>query len=240
MAKRRRAIDKVRASRDGHEYHEAWTARKALQLLWPDSDLTAVAVEGLSPADQTQASAATVEVADITMYFCGNPNFKEAAKTTFAQFKYSIADKDKDFRANKAKKTIEKFSKTYREYKRKYGAQAVEDKLDFQLITNQPISKSLLDAINALASNTRCHGDVEKQEKQFARASGLTGRPLAAFARKFKILGRADSLPATKTELRSLLVDWSATSDAGGPADAPQNPPGRSAGWTTELAPIQA
>jgi hypothetical protein len=80
------------------------------------------------------------------MYFGGNPNFEQAARTTFAQFKYSIADKDKDFRATNAKKTVGKFGKTYREYKRKYGAQAVQDKLDFQLITNQPISESLLGA----------------------------------------------------------------------------------------------
>ena len=213
MAKRRRTIDKVRASRDGHEYHEAWTARKALQLLWPNSDLTAIAVEGLSPADQIRAPAATVEVADITMYFGGNPNFEKAAKTTLAQFKYSIAGKDKDYRASNAKKTIEKFGKTYLEYKKKYGARAVEEKLGFQLITNQPISKFLLEAIDALASSTCCHGDVEKQAKQFTRASGLTGRPLAAFARKFKILGRTGNLPATKNELTSLLVDWSATSD---------------------------
>ena len=162
---------------------------------------------------RTQASAATVEVSDITMYFGKNPNFEESARTTFAQFKYSIADKDNNFRASNAKKTIEKFAKTYLDYKKKYGAAAVEDKLDFQLITNQPISQSLLDAIDALVSSTRCHGDVEQQAKQFRIASGLTGRPLVAFAQKFKILGRAGSLPATKNELMSLLVDWSATSD---------------------------
>ena len=177
MGKRRHTIDKVRASRDGHEYHEAWTARKALQLLWPNSDLTAIAVEGLSPPDQIRASAATVEVADITMYFGGNPNFGEAAKMTVAQFKYSIANGDKNFRASNAKKTIEKFGTTYREYKKKYGAQAVEDKLDFQLITNQPISKSFLGAIDALASGTGCRGDVEKQAKQFRNASRLYRTP---------------------------------------------------------------
>ena len=205
-------IDKVRASRDGHEYHEAWTARKATQLLWPESDMTAIAVEGLSPTDQARASAQTVEIADITMYFGGNPEFEQAAKTTFAQFKYSIADKDRDFRATNAKKTVEKFGKTYQEYKRTYGAQAVQEKLDFQLITNQPISKSLLEAIDALASNTPGKGDIGKQAKQFQAASGLSGKPLAAFARKFKLLGRTGSLPETKNELASLLVDWSATS----------------------------
>ncbi len=184
-----------------------------MQLLWPDSDLTAIAVEGLSPADQARASAQTVEIADITMYFGGNPNFEQAARVTFAQFKYSIADKDEDFRATKANKTVEKFGKTYREYKRKYAAEAVRDKLDFQLITNQPISKSLLEAIDALASNTPRKGDVDKQAKQFQAASGLSGKSLAAFARKFRLLGRTGSLPETKSELASLLVDWSATSD---------------------------
>lgn len=206
-------VDKVRASREGHEYHEAWTARKAMQLLWPDSELRAIAVEGLSPADQARAPLKTVEVADITMYFGGDPNFEQAARTTIAQFKYSIAHKDKDFRATDAKKTVEKFAKTYREYTRKYGAQTVADKLDFQLITNQPISESLLEAINVLASSTPLRGDVAKQATQFRAASGLSGKPLAAFARKLKLLGRTGSLPEIKNELASLLVDWSATSD---------------------------
>ena len=171
IEKRRHAIDKVRASREGHEYHEAWTARKALQLLWPDSDLTAVAVEGLSPADQTRVSAVTVEVADITMYFGGNPNFEKAAKTTLAQFKYSIAGKDKDYRASNAKKTIEKFGKTYLKYKKKYGVRAVEEKIGFQLITNQPISKLLPRAQSMRWRQVYGlpHGDVEKQAKQFTR-----------------------------------------------------------------------
>ena len=210
---RKRKIDKVRASRDGHEFHEAWTARKATQLLWADAELTAIAVEGPSPADQMGASAATVEVADLTFYYGGRPNFKEAARTTFAQFKYSIADQNKDFRASHAKKTLKKFGVTYRSFKRKYGARAVEDKLDFQLITNQPISDSLLQAINATATGSSISGDVKLQAEQFKTASALSGKPLAKFARKLKIIGRSGSLPQTKGELGSMLVDWSATSD---------------------------
>ena len=210
---RRARVDKVRASRDGHEFHEAWTARKATQLLWPDSDLTAIAVEGLSPADQAGASAATVEVADLTFYYGGNPTFEDATRTTFAQCKYSIADQNKDFRASRAKKTVKKFGATYRTFKRKYGAEAVEDKLDFQLVTNQPIAEALFQAIEATAEGLSCKGDTKKQAKQFKAAAGLTGKPLAAFARKLKIIGRSGSLPQTKDELASLLVDWSATND---------------------------
>jgi len=210
---RKRKIDKVRASRDGHEFHEAWTARKATQLLWPDTDLTAIAVEGPSPEDQAGASAATVEVADLTFYYGRRPKFEDAARTTFAQFKYSIADQNKDFRASHANKTVRKFGETYRSFKRKYGAEAVENKLDFQLVTNQPISDSLLKAIESTATGANPTGDVKEQAKQFKAASGLSGKPLAAFARKLKIIGRSGSLPQTKNELASLFVDWSSTSD---------------------------
>lgn len=209
----KRKIDTVRASRDGHEFHEAWTARKATQLLWPDTDLTAIAVEGPSPADQAGAAAATVEIADLTFYHGGRPNFEDAARTTLAQFKYSIADQNKDFRASHAKKTVAKFGVTYRSFKCKYGAKAVEEKLDFQLVTNQPISDSLLQAIDATATGADPAGDVREQAEQFKVASGLSGKPLVAFARKLKIIGRSGSLPQTKDELASLLVDWSATSD---------------------------
>jgi len=68
MAKASRKVDKVRASRDGHEYHEAWTARKAMQLLLGDDHLIGIAVEGLDPGDRMHASSETVEVADLTLY----------------------------------------------------------------------------------------------------------------------------------------------------------------------------
>lgn len=193
----REEIDRVRASRDGHEFHEAWTARKATQLLWPDNDLIAIAVEGPSPDDRTRASTATIEVADLTFYYGEQPNFKDSARTIIAQFKYSIADQDKDFRASHAKKTLKKFGEAYRSYKSKYSAKTVDEKLEFQLVTNQPISKSLLQAIEATATGSRISGDIKAQAEQFKTASGLSGKPLAAFARRLKIIGCSGSLPQT-------------------------------------------
>ena len=64
-----------------------------------------------------------------------------------------------------------------------------------------------------MAYNKPRKGDIERQAKQFQTASGLKGKPLSAFAKKFKLIGRTSSLPETKDDLASLLVDWSATSD---------------------------
>src|SRR6266542_6221086 len=102
-------VDKVRASRDGHEFHETWAARKALQLVVPADDLVGIAVEGLSPPDQESASAKTVEVADLALYFGKHPSFKAARSTVVVQLKYSHGSKEKPFRASDAKKTVEKF-----------------------------------------------------------------------------------------------------------------------------------
>ena len=210
---RKHKIDTTRASRDGHEFHEAWTARKALQLFRPDNDLVGISVEGFSPDDQSRASKAAVEIADIALYFGKEPSFQQGARKTIAQFKYSIADKDKDFRASNAQKTITKFAKTFSDYKKRYGAQSVAERLDFQLITNQPVYRPLIEAIQAIAKGSPRTGEVKKQADQFIAAADLRGKQLSEFAGKVGISGRSGSLRATKDELENLLVDWSATSD---------------------------
>ena len=46
---------------------------------------------------------------------------------------------DKPFRASDAKKTMEKFAESYRDYRKNYRAAAVTKKLFFELITNRPV-----------------------------------------------------------------------------------------------------
>jgi hypothetical protein len=203
--------DTTRASRDGHEYHEAWTARLALKLLWPDSQLAAIAVEGLSQVDQARASTQAIEIADVTLYYGASASFEEASRVCVVQFKYSVSDADKDFRAWNAKKTIRKFAATYREDTENYGAPAVEEKLDFQLITNRPIYEPFLQAVDAIAQGKPRTGEVAEQGRQFEAHAELHGASLANFARKFGLRGQSGSLRKKKSEAAILLADWSAT-----------------------------
>src|SRR6266403_1117945 len=107
--KRLRSIDKVRASRDGHEFHEAWAARKALQLVMPNDELVGIAVEGLATVDQATASAKTVEIADLVLYYGHWATFDEASSVVIVQMKYSKGAETMPYRASDAKKTIGKF-----------------------------------------------------------------------------------------------------------------------------------
>jgi hypothetical protein len=102
-------IDKVRASRDGHQYHEAWLARRALGLLLPRDQLCGIAVEGLSVEDQDDVGDTAIEVADATFYFGKAASFEECSRLEITQFKYSIGRADADFRFADAKKTLKKW-----------------------------------------------------------------------------------------------------------------------------------
>lgn len=214
MVRRANSTDSVRASRDGHEYHEAWTARKAMQLLLPDDHLIGIAVEGLEPTDQARASAETVEVADLTLYYGKNAGFRSADRVDVVQFKYSVSRENVDFRASDAKKTIEKFAASYLDYRKTYGAKLVEQKLKFELIINRPIYPALTAAIDGLCEGKGLLGKAEEQARQFKAASGLDGKTLAAFARKCLITGLSGNLTDAKRDLSRILVDWSATTDA--------------------------
>lgn len=216
MKRRLRAqpIDKVRASRDGHQFHEAWAARKALELVFPKDDLVGIAVEGLAPVDQKDATADAVEIADLTLYYGRWAAFDRAKAVVIAQFKYSNRLKTESFRASDAKKTICKFASAYRMHKRKYGAKKVRDKLQFELITNRPVFAALNEAIKRTASGDPLTSDAKKQASQLKTASKLTGKELMEFAGKLRITGLAGSVRRNKQDLSRVLADWSIAPDA--------------------------
>lgn len=208
MPTTKRPIDKVRASRDGHEYHEAWTARHAMRILLPNSNLIGIAIEGLEPGDQRTASDATIEIADLVFYYGRRVSFKGASKVCIAQFKYSIRDRSNPFRAADAKKTIEKFGKAFRSLRRKYGAPLVRKKVTFELHTNRPVYGPLVEAFDALATGKPVSEEVKKQADQLQSACGLTGAALSEFTGKCNIQSLNDTLRESKAELSRTIVDW--------------------------------
>src|SRR5258706_2941320 len=206
-------IDKVRASRDGHEFHEAWVARKAMQLLMPQDSFIGIAVEGLSPYDQKEVSKEAVEIADVVLYFGHAATFKRAEKVKITQLKYSIADQANEFRCSDAGKTIKKFAITYLDNVKNHGLQKVQEKLAFDILTNRPIYPPLLEAINGISEKKKLIGEAKAQAEQFARAAKLKDKQLLDFASRFSITGLAGSLSHIKQDTSKLMVDWSATTD---------------------------
>jgi hypothetical protein len=139
-------IDPVRASRDGHQFHEAWVARCALGLLLSRNELYAIAVEGLSEQDEKGVSGGTVEVADATFYFGSDASLEACSRVEIAQFKYSIANQNRALRMADARETLAKFAAAEAGFTAKRGAGEVSAKLRYSLNTNRPLSDGLLKA----------------------------------------------------------------------------------------------
>ncbi len=209
----RPAVDTVRASRDGHEFHEAWVARKCLALLLPGAELVGIAVEGFANEDQRGVSNEGNEIADAVLYFGSRANLQHAKRVVVVQVKYSKAAEHKTFRAADAKKTIGKFARTYRACKTSLGTDKARAKLRFELVTNRPIELALLEAIEGLAANSPLKGDAKTQAKQVADACKLTGKDLAEFAARLEMIGLTGDLRENKQQLALTLVDWSDARD---------------------------
>jgi hypothetical protein len=209
----RPAVDTVRASRDGHEFHEAWVARKCLGLLLPRDEMVGIAVEGFANEDQRGVSNEGNEIADAVLYFGRSANLQHAKRVVVVQVKYSKAAELKPFRAADAKKTIGKFARTYRACKASLGTEKARAKLRFQLVTNRPIEPALVEAIRGLAAQSPLKGEARAQAKQVTDACKLAGKDLAEFAARLEMVGLTGDLLENKHQLAHTLVDWSDARD---------------------------
>lgn len=209
------AVDKVRASRDGHQYHEAWLARRSLGLLLPRDKFCGVAVEGLAVEDQKGASRDTIEIADATFYFGAYPNFQDATHIEIAQFKYSIARETAKFLASDAVKTLEKFAKSEASFLSKTDQPNVANKVSYAIYTNRPIGSDLVDAISALAEGTvPSKKSIRAQYDQIVAVIPLDSDQRKAFAAKVSLFGGGGDLKAIEKGNAKIIADWSASSDA--------------------------
>lgn len=206
------AVDGVRASRDGHAFHEAWAGRSALALLPPDTTLTAIAIEGFSVEDGPELSPATVEVADLVRYH-GGRHVAEAQRAEIVQFKYSIASATTPVRAADLRKTLEKFAKSEVDLRRKHGDALVDEVVRYEYATNRPIHPNLTAAIEALRDGTAAEGDVTVQADQIRAAVKAGKAGLKPLVDRLRLQGGLGTLKNTRRALGRTLANWGVPED---------------------------
>ncbi|MCF5251017.1 MULTISPECIES: hypothetical protein [unclassified Pseudomonas] len=206
-------VDSVRASRAGHTFHERWAARKALQLVFPDDCLFAIAVEGISSTETASPGAKAEEVADLVLYYGGGDNFRTCDRLETVQFKYKL--RAEAVTAVYLRKTIEKFSDTILGYDKEFPATKVDKKLSFIFVTNSDFTETLWQAISSLVN-----GSKPKSAGASTQAKNLrqwcANRGLSDVSRLFsRIVFRAGekSLAGQENLLKRTLTDWSPGSD---------------------------
>lgn len=213
MASSPEHLDSVRASHDGHEYHEAWVARKCLGLLFSTDGLIGVTIEGFSTEDRRKVSKEANEIADAVLYYGEETSFVKARSVVVVQVKYSKAAELLPFRASDAKKTLEKFGRTYIEHKREHGAAKTRERLRFQIITNRPVLPELIDAVRGLKAGSTLRGTAKAQADQVQAACNLTEGDLRELADRLQLTGLTGNLVEARHQLAIALADWSPACD---------------------------
>jgi hypothetical protein len=127
----------VRPSRDGDQFHY-WAARRCLRLLLPGSDLVAVAIEGVSSAENVAGppSDAGEDVIDMAEYF-GSEQIADAKIVRYMQLKHSTRHADTHWTASGLENTIQGFATRYKDLLKSYSRTSLGDKLEFQFVTNR-------------------------------------------------------------------------------------------------------
>ena len=205
-------VDNVRASRDGHEFHEAWAARTALELVPPDSNLASIAIEGFAKNDVQDLSSEAHDIADLVRYR-GGDSFDTADWVETVQFKYSIAKANEPMTSGAMTKTLSKFATTEADIDKKWGDAGLA-KARFELVTNRPIDSDVLRALEAIRTGTLMTGRIKNQAATLIKAIGLQGDQLAAFARRLSITGTGGSLAGVDHSNLATLSSWSGTTDS--------------------------
>ncbi|AZQ54374.1 hypothetical protein [Burkholderia cenocepacia] len=207
-------IDTVRASRAGHTFHERWAARRALQLVFPNDDLFAIAVEGISSTETASPGTRAEEVADLVLYYGSGDNFQSCERLETVQFKYKL--REEAVTAAYLKKTVEKFSDTILGYEKEFPAADVDRKVSFVFVTNSVFTESLWGAIKSLIEGTTSSVPGSATQARNLR-KWCADRGLSDASRLFsRIVFRAGEkcLAGQDNMLRRTLTDWSAGADS--------------------------
>lgn len=206
------AIDKLRASKAGHAFHEAWAARTALELLPPSTDLTAITLEGFDERDEQSLGTGAVEIADLVRYH-GATDVARAHRVTVVQFKYSVASADTALRAADLASTLTKFALTDAELRATHGDDHVLTVVRYEFATNRPIHENLGKAISAVVVGTQEAGDIARQAGQIEQALKDYPHPFTDLLRRLELVGSKGSLTEAERAISTTLASWSEPGD---------------------------
>ncbi|TPG53738.1 hypothetical protein [Ewingella americana] len=206
-----RNVDKVRVSRAGHTFHERWTARRALQLVFPKDNLFAIVIEGLSPNEDLKLGKEAEDIADLVLYYGNGDTFETCTAQQILQFKYKEASEP--VTSSFLKKTIKKFAATLRNFKASISDEDIAKKLSFGFVTNAEFSGELWDAIACLKSGRAPGSNSAKKQLEYLKTWCKEEKVEAEdIFLLIEFRAATNDLPAQNRFLRRTISDWSADS----------------------------
>jgi hypothetical protein len=152
----------VRYSRAGDTFHYRWAARRCLRMIYPNSRLNSVVIEG-----SKERKLSGEYVIDVAEYYNLDENSKDEIK--YYQLKHTSVRKEQPFNLSDLKNTITGFANRYSDLLHKEGETPGSIKVSFSIITNRPIDENLRQNIVLIGKgeivNSRFQNTLEKYTK---------------------------------------------------------------------------
>jgi hypothetical protein len=215
----------AKASNAGDSFHELWALHAALELIKPQSELTALTVEGVRAADSATTNGDPWSGVDCGLYY-GGDSFDSAKRIELVQLKYSSATPDRNWTIsgltastseNGSKSIIRRLANQFLATHRQRSAGTTKQTIA-RFVTNRPIAGEVTTALQDACEPAPHHlkrkstpksrrSNIEKLRK----ASGLNKTDFAVFCSALSIEGGASSRFALKKNLLLSIGAWTNT-----------------------------
>ena len=192
----------VSYSRAGDVFHYRWAARRCLRLLYPNTELKTIVIEG-----SNESQKAGEYVIDVSEYSKAADNDKSIQ---YYQLKHTTVRVQTAMKLAEMKQTVEGFADRFRQHEREKSKNAVS--ISFNIITNRKVDDAVKDQLIYLAM-----GEVVESRfiKTLEKYTKLKGKKLAEFCALLSIEDGEGDYNVQNAELRvelSQLVAGSVTS----------------------------
>lgn len=199
----------ARASNAGDDYHELWVTRQAIRLLGDDSELKAIAVEGVSESDASGQPADTWSGVDCTLYFGGTTE-ADATRVEIVQVKYSTTQPQKRWTAARLAqggKRTSIFSKLAKAWKGIVESRSRDVHVTTTLVSNQPLQPNLERAVRGVAT-ANATAKKDTPEVRLARVADLDAKELREFTSSLSFKCGAGSRIALEEQVLQSIGKW--------------------------------
>jgi DNA-binding Xre family transcriptional regulator len=181
--------DSVAYSRAGDVFHYRWAARRCLKLIYPNSSLEKIFIEGSDEAEK--AGELVIDVSE----YSTNPKGKQVID--YYQLKHTTVKVDEPFTLSDLKDTIEGFSKRYILHRDAPNPKIA--KVAFTIITNRKIAASFKDNLSAILNGQTVDSGFLKTITKYTK---LSSQNLASFCRLLNLQDGEGNYNVQKDELR--------------------------------------
>ncbi len=192
----------VSYSRAGDVFHYRWAARRCLRLLYPNTTLKSIVIEG-----SNESQKAGEYVIDVSEYAKTADNDKSIQ---YYQLKHTTVRGQKAMKLAEMKQTLEGFADRFRQHEREKSKDPVS--ISFSIITNRKVDDTVRDQLIYLAMGEVVESRFRKTLENYTK---LKGKQLAEFCALLSIEDGEGDYNVQNNELRvelSQLVAGSVTS----------------------------